>query len=152
MNARSNLTISSATMSTTGLINGLITLAALVVLYLRLPEIANDQLIGIATILAEVTTGLMGFMIASMAILLTLGDSQFINNLRKTGHFGELVNGMLRATLSCFVALIIMVICLVIPVQFLVLSLSIGMSVLVLGLLFIFQAGGRFSLIIEHLH
>jgi len=152
VNMMSSLQRSSAPVKTTGFVNAAVSLAVLAAMLIRLPSVIPNQLVGIATILAEVTTGLMGFMIAAMAILLTLGDSSFIQNLRKTGHFKVLLRGMLHATLSCFVALVIMIVCLLAPATYLALGLAIGVSVLALGLLFILQAGGRFAAILDHLH
>ena len=133
------------------LIKALAALLAPLLFYLHGTSLSDERLHSISSVLIGTSGTILGFMIAAISIIAALMDRTLIKNLKKTGHFGILMNG---AIATC--ALLLLTIINGIANLFLqCLQLELGMlAVLFLGGLsftYLLESGIRFKNIITSL-
>lgn len=69
--------------------------------------LSDESLRAAYGVLAQIGATMLGFILAALAILMTLANSRLIRNMQKTGHFQLLLRRMLVAVVSfAFVSLI----------------------------------------------
>ncbi len=117
---------------------------------LILPDIA-DRLNFISGTMASIGGTLFGFMVTSLSILSAVIDRRLVVNMKKTGHYDQLVRELFYASIVLLLVLVTSLICLFLkaPVLIYMASFSIGFMVSSVGLLIV--AGYHFYLVMIHI-
>ena len=118
---------------------------------IALSDQSNNDLSLVISTLATISATLVGFAITALSIMLTVGDRRFISNLRKTGHFKNLTDHLLRASSILFFAGVVALVGMFLDGQLRVGCASLSAGVFALGLLSFAGAGRKFSMVIERL-
>ena len=110
-----------------------------------------DDLHGVAGVIAGVSGTLLGFLITSMALITAIMDRTLIANMRRTGHYQRLIADTFT---TCAVLLGTVVFCITSlffsnPIHVWVFAAS--LFFLALSVLYVIEAGRRFSNIISTL-
>lgn len=124
---------------------------AVAVSFLKWSELEPQQIYSAAGVIAGVSATLLGFLITAVALITALMDRTLIINMRKTGHYRVLVGdafltcGLLLATLAVSTASLVLTEA---PLRLVFSATLFGLA---LSLLFVFESGRRFSLVIKAL-
>lgn len=131
------------------LIRLLISGAIATLYWFKVSHVPPSAVSSIVTTLASVAATLLGFIITSIALLASLLDKPLIRNMQKTGHYKCL---MTEAFDTCMVLLALVVACiigLILQGQIQEIAFAILVGFTCLALIYLLQAGRRFSNIIS---
>ncbi|MEW8659046.1 MAG: hypothetical protein AB2603_12030 [Candidatus Thiodiazotropha endolucinida] len=119
--------------------------------------IANDLLDGksvehltnIATTFAAVSATLMGFLIAALSILTALTDRQLVQNMKKTGHYDELLRLIYWTTAILLAVLTLSLVALFIDGKLLISLVVISAALMGLSTWMLVKSGHRLSMVLS---
>lgn len=102
--------------------------------------------------LASIAATLLGFMVAALSILVAIDDRPLVKNMKKTGHYRNLINSVYNASAVYLITLVCALIGLFLPSE----SQQIFMAAVTTGfmahaLVLTASAGYKFLTLIEHL-
>jgi len=127
-----------------------VSLAAGLAFY-KLALIEPSQIYSAAGVVAGVCATLLGFLVAAVALVTALTDKTLISNMRKTGHYRVLVSDTFMTCTFLLITLSVSVFSLVVSGSILKATFSAVLFGLALSLLYVYEAGRRFSLIVQSL-
>lgn len=130
-------------------IRALVSIAAAVIVYLKggnLPvETAHDLYVLVATLSGT----LLGFVLASLSILMAVPDKRLISKMRGSGHYQQLTRELFFTSVNMFVSIVVAICCLFISSAYATLLLSAVIFCFTLSLLFFASVGCKFYLVME---
>lgn len=110
----------------------------------------NDHVTTITTVV-QISASMMGFMLAALAILISVADKPLVLNLQKSGHYQDLLN-------TLFVASVIFAVAFFLSGTVLIFGVTIPywkhflLLLLFSGSLALLQTGWKFWLVLSNLH
>ena len=109
------------------------------------------RLHALADTLATVSGVLFGFLLTAVAMLISLPERRLVANMRRTGHFGVLLKGTLRACGVHFCGLIFALIAVFADGRPLEALVSLALAAEAFAILRTAECGGRFWNVLEAL-
>lgn len=106
---------------------------------------------GFLSAVAGIAATLLGFIVAALSILTAVLNRRLIINLRKTGHYDDLVSELFHAAVAFLVAMISALVSMLIPDAFLPVMIGIVASCSSYALAIFSIAGKKFGLVIKFL-
>lgn len=94
---------------------------------------------------------LLGFLIAALSILTTIGDRQLMKNIRKTGHLTVLLREMFFASTAFLVTLSLSLVCLFLPLPYAAHISAIVVAIFVFSTGLLVSAGRKFYILLTSL-
>src|SRR4051812_44648340 len=83
--------------------------------WLGIAAIGYDPVRTIAGTLASIAATMVGFVVAAASILLSVGRSTLVSNMRKTGHYDVLVTEFVRTVVIFLLSMMILIVALFLP-------------------------------------
>lgn len=114
-------------------------------------DFKDDKLQSIAGVIAGVAGTLLGFLITAVALLTAVMDRTLIANMRKTGHYQRLVEDTFTTCTLLLGAVVASIVSLFFAGEHLHWAFSVVVLLCMLSLLYVFEAGRRFSVVIKAL-
>ncbi|WP_248915844.1 hypothetical protein [Pseudomonas moorei] len=111
----------------------------------------DEKLQSIAGVIAGVAGTLLGFLITAVALLTAVMDRTLIANMRKTGHYQRLVEDTFTTCTLLLGVVVASIFSLFFESERLHCAFAILVLLCMLGLLYVFEAGRRFSVVIKAL-
>ena len=100
---------------------------------------------------ASISGVLLGFLIAALSILTTIGDRQLIVNIRKTGHFTVLLREMFFASNAFLLTLSLSLLCLFVPLPYAAHLTAAVVAIFVFSTGMLVSAGRKFYIVLSNL-
>lgn len=102
-------------------------------------------------VLAGVAVTLLGFLVAALSILVAVMDRRLIVNLRKTGHYDQLLFDIMYSALAFLATLILALAAILAPDAWVATAAALTITSLVYSLSVMVRAGSELVLVIQAL-
>ncbi|EMK5854216.1 hypothetical protein V9I00_002097 [Salmonella enterica] len=110
-----------------------------------------EALINASGVITGLAGTLLGFLITSMSLITALMDKRLIINMIKTGHYKRLIADTILTCIFLLILIIFCLMCLILQAQ-LVKCFFYGVTFFItISILYLFEAGHRFSKIVLHI-
>lgn len=114
-------------------------------------SLSIERLYNIAGVIAGVAGTLLGFLITAVALLTAVMDRTLVANMRKTGHYQRLVFDTFATCSALLGVVVTSILSLFLECQLHTLAFALTLFLLSLGILYVIEAGRRFSMVISTL-
>jgi len=101
------------------------------------------------TAIAGVSATLLGFLIAALSILTAVLNRRLIINLRKTGHYDNLIHDLIHASLMFLVSLVFALMSMFVPDKFTTYAISLQVGIFSYAVATFLLAGKKFVMVIR---
>ncbi len=110
-----------------------------------------EQIYDVVGQFSSISGVLLGFLIAALSILATIGDRQLVANMRKTGHLELLLREVFFASIAFLITLVLSLICLFLPLPYVVHVGALVVAVFVFSTGALIVAGHKFYIVLANL-
>ncbi len=104
-----------------------------------------------ASVAAQVSATLLGFLIAGLAILASVTGNQLLKNMQESGHYAELLRKIFTIAVWYAVSLVIGCWTVIAPMQFLYESAFLCLGVFLAAVLMLGDIGWRFWIVLKNI-
>jgi hypothetical protein len=104
-----------------------------------------------SSVAAQVSATLLGFLIAALAILVSVTGSQLIKNMQQTGHYRVLLKKIFIVSVWYALSLVVGCWAVIAPAQFLYVSAFLCLGVFLASVLMLGDIGWRFWMVLKNI-